>query len=111
MARDRPAATDTRLRQLARGCVGGGPTRRGRRARPTATTVAPPPRAPLARADHIAAPVARVVILAGLLASYPYLWEQGAALTNQLTDLILSPAPVITGINKLMAYAVDGVAL
>ncbi len=68
-------------------------------------------RAMLGRGDHIAAPVARVVILAGLLASYPYLWEQGAALTNQLTHLILSPAPVITGIHKLMAYAVDGVAL
>jgi hypothetical protein len=68
-------------------------------------------RAMLGRGDHIAAPVARVVILAALLACYPYLWEQAAALTNQLTHLILSPAPVITGIHKLMAYAVDGVAL
>jgi hypothetical protein len=68
-------------------------------------------RAMLGGGDHVAAPVARVVILAALLASYPYVWEQGAALTNQLTHLILSPAPVISGIHKLMAYAVDGVAL
>ena len=68
-------------------------------------------RAMLGRGDHVAAPVARVVILAALLACYPYVWEQGAALTNQMTHLILSPAPVISGIHKLMAYAVDGVAL
>ncbi len=68
-------------------------------------------RAMLGRGDHLAAPLARVVILAGLLASYPYWWQQGAALTNQLTSLILSPAAVTTGIQKLMAYATEGVAL
>jgi hypothetical protein len=68
-------------------------------------------RAMLGRGDHVAAPVARVVILAGLLVSYPYWWEQGAALTNQLTHVILSPAPVVSGIHQLMAYATEGVAL
>ncbi|HWF54605.1 MAG TPA: hypothetical protein VG223_08265, partial [Solirubrobacteraceae bacterium] len=68
-------------------------------------------RAMLGRGDHIAAPLARVVVLAALLASYPYWWEQAAALVNQLTHMILSPAVVVVGIHKLMAYAVDGVAL
>jgi len=51
----------------------------------------------------------RVVILAGLLVSYPYWWEQAAALTNELTHIILSPAPVLAGIHKLMVYATEGV--
>jgi hypothetical protein len=68
-------------------------------------------RAMLGRGDHVAAPLARVVTLAGLLLFYPYLWEQGAALTNQLTSIILSPAPVVSGIHDLMAYATEGVAL
>jgi hypothetical protein len=68
-------------------------------------------RAMLGRGDHVATPLARVVMLAGLLLFYPYLWEQGAALTNQLSSIILSPAAVIDGIHKLMAYATEGVAL
>ncbi len=68
-------------------------------------------RAMLGRGDHVAAPVARVVLLAGLLVSYPYWWEQAAALTNQLTAVILSPAAVISGIHQLMSYATEGVAL
>jgi hypothetical protein len=68
-------------------------------------------RAMLGRGDHVAAPVARVVVLAGLLVSYPYWWEQAAAVTNQVTSIILSPAPVVAGIHKVMVYATEGVAL
>jgi hypothetical protein len=68
-------------------------------------------RAMLGHGDHVAAPVARVVILALALLSYTWWWAQAAAVINQLTNLILSPAAVTDGIHQLMAYATEGVAL
>jgi hypothetical protein len=68
-------------------------------------------RAIIGAGDQLAAPVVRLLGLAGVLVFYPFLWGQGAALVDQLTHLILSPAPVTDGIRQLMAYAVEGVAL
>jgi hypothetical protein len=65
----------------------------------------------LGHGDHVAAPVARVVILALALLSYTWWWAQAAAVINQLTNLILSPAAVTDGIRQLMAYATEGIAL
>jgi hypothetical protein len=56
-------------------------------------------------------PLSRVVILAGALISYPYLWSQAGALVNTITNAILSVPAVTNGLHKLMLYAVDGVAL
>jgi len=68
-------------------------------------------RAMVGHGDHVALPLVRVLGLAALLISYPYWWEQAAALINQMTDMVLSLAPVVSGLHKLMLYAVDGVAL
>jgi hypothetical protein len=68
-------------------------------------------RAMVGHGDHVAIPLVRVLGLAALLISYPYWWEQAAALINQMTDMVLSLAPVVSGLHKLMLYAVDGVAL
>jgi len=68
-------------------------------------------RAMVGNGDHVAIPLVRVLSLAALLISYPYWWEQAAALINQMTDMVLSLAPVVNGLHKLMLYAVDGVAL
>src|SRR5450755_2738405 len=68
-------------------------------------------RAMVGHGDHVALPLVRVLGLAALLISYPYWWEQAAALINQMTDMVLSLAPVVSGLHKLMLYAVDGVTL
>jgi len=68
-------------------------------------------RAAAGHGDHVAIPIVRVLGLAAVLISYPYWWTEGAAVVNQLTDMILTLGPVVTGIHKLMLYAVGGVAL
>ena len=68
-------------------------------------------RAMVGHGDHVAIPLVRVLSLAALLISYPYWWSQAAALINQMTHMVLSLAPVVSALHKLMLYAVDGVAL
>ncbi len=68
-------------------------------------------RAIVGHGDHVAIPLVRVLGFAALLISYPYWWQQGAAVINQITHMVLSLSPVVTGLHKLMLYAVDGVAL
>src|SRR5205823_1384441 len=68
-------------------------------------------RAMVGHGDHVAIPVVRVLALGALLVSYTYWWGQGAALVNQMTDTVLTFGPVVSGLHKLMLYAVDGVAL
>jgi hypothetical protein len=68
-------------------------------------------RAMVGHGDHVAISLVRVLSLAALLISYPYWWSQAAAVINQMTHLVLSLAPVVSGLHKLMLYAVDGVAL
>ena len=64
-----------------------------------------------AEADPIGIPLLRIVFAAALILLYPYLWAQGAALADQITHVILSLPDVTSGLQKLMDYAVDGVAL
>jgi hypothetical protein len=68
-------------------------------------------RSMLGEGDPVAAPIVRVLALAGVLVSYPYWWAQGAALVNQLTYIVLSLAPVTDGLHKLMVFTVEGVGL
>ena len=68
-------------------------------------------RAMVGHGDHVAIPLVRVLSLAAVLISYPYWWSQAAAVINQMTHMVLSLAPVVSGLHKLMLYAVDGVAL
>ena len=68
-------------------------------------------RAVAGHGDHVAIPIVRVLGFAAVLISYPYWWAQGAALINQITHMVLSLGPVVSGLHKLMLYAVDGVAL
>ena len=68
-------------------------------------------RAMVGHGDHVAIPLVRVLSLAALLISYPYWWSQAAAVINQMTHMVLSLSPVVSGLHKLMLYAVDGVAL
>jgi hypothetical protein len=58
-----------------------------------------------------AAPLVRLLAMAGVLVFYPWLWAQAAAVVDQVTHLILSFALVTEGIRQLMAYATEGVAL
>jgi hypothetical protein len=58
-----------------------------------------------------AAPLVRLLGMAGVLVFYPWLWAQAAAVVDQVTHLILSSALVTEGIRQLMAYATEGVAL
>jgi hypothetical protein len=51
------------------------------------------------------------VAIAALLVSYPYWWTEAAALTDTVTHMVLTLPAVVTGLHKLMLYAVDGVAL
>ena len=64
-----------------------------------------------AEADPIGIPLLRIVFAGALILLYPYLWAQGAALADQITHVILSLPDVTSGLQKLMDYAVDGVAL
>jgi hypothetical protein len=68
-------------------------------------------RAMVGHGDHVAIPLVRVLGLGALLICYPFWWGQAAAVINQMTDMVLSLAPVVSGLHKLMLYAVDGVAL
>jgi hypothetical protein len=68
-------------------------------------------RAMIGHGDHVAIPLVRVLGLGALLISYPYWWAQAAAVINQMTHMVLSLSPVISGLHKLMLYTVDGVAL
>jgi len=65
----------------------------------------------LGERGHVAVPVARVVAIAALLASYPYWWTEAAAMTDTVTHMVLTLPAVVTGLHQLMLYAVDGVAL
>jgi hypothetical protein len=58
-----------------------------------------------------AAPIVRLLAMAGVLVFYPWLWAQAAAVVDQITHLILSTRQVTAGIRQLMAYATEGVAL
>jgi hypothetical protein len=64
-----------------------------------------------AEADPIGIPLLRIGLAGALILLYPYLWAQGAALADQITHVILSLPDVTSGLQKLMDYAVDGVAL
>ena len=68
-------------------------------------------RAIVGHGDHVAIPLVRVLGLGALLIFYPYWWSQAAALINQMTQMVLALAPVVSGLHKLMLYVVDGVAL
>jgi hypothetical protein len=68
-------------------------------------------RAMLGERGHVAMPIARVVAIAALLVSYPYWWTEAAAMTDTVTHMVLTLPAVVTGLHKLMLYAVDGVAL
>jgi hypothetical protein len=68
-------------------------------------------RAMVGERGHVAVPIARVVAIAALLVSYPYWWTEAAALTDTVTHMVLTLPAVVTGLHKLMLYAVDGVAL
>ncbi len=61
--------------------------------------------------EPVGIPILRVVATAAGTVLYPYLWTQAANLADQVTHLILSLPQVTDGIQKLMAYAVGGVAL
>jgi len=56
-------------------------------------------------------PIARVLAIAAVLVSYPYWWTEAAAMTDTVTHMALTLPAVVTGLHKLMLYAVDGVAL
>ena len=66
-------------------------------------------RAIIGAGDQLAAPVVRLLGLAGVLVFYPFWWGQGAALVDQLTHLILSPAagdrwdPAVDGLRRRRA--------
>src|ERR1035437_8039617 len=68
-------------------------------------------RAMLGERGHVAVPIARVVAIAALLVSYPYWWTEAAAMTDTVTHMVLTLPAVVTGLHRLMLYAVDGVAL
>jgi hypothetical protein len=61
--------------------------------------------------EPVGIPVLRMLAVAGCILMYPYLWAQGASLADQITRLILGLPSVTDGINQLMEYAVDGIAL
>jgi len=67
-------------------------------------------RAAIGHGDPVAVPIVRVLGLGAVLLSYPYWWSQAAAI-NQMTYLVLSLQPVVSGLHKLMLYAVDGAVL
>jgi hypothetical protein len=65
-------------------------------------------RAMLGSGGHPAAPLARVIVLGGVLISYPWWWSQLAAVVNQITSFIFALHPVTAGTQKLMEIAVGG---
>jgi hypothetical protein len=68
-------------------------------------------RAMIGDGDPIAIPILRMLAVAALIASYPYWWSQAGAMADQVSNAILSVPDVSRGLNKLMEYAVGGVAL
>jgi hypothetical protein len=68
-------------------------------------------RAMLGERGHVGVPIARVVAIGALLVSYPYWWTEAAAMTDTVTHMVLTLPAVVTGLHRLMLYAVDGVAL
>jgi len=68
-------------------------------------------RAMIGEYEPVGIPVLRVLAIAVVIVSYPYWWSQAAALTDQVTHAILTLPDVAAGLQKLMVYAVDGVAL
>jgi hypothetical protein len=68
-------------------------------------------RALVGESEPIVAPIARVLAVVIAVASYGYCWQQAAALADQITHAILTLPDVSQGLDKLMAYAVGGVAL
>jgi hypothetical protein len=68
-------------------------------------------RAMLGVSEPAAAPLVRLLGMAGVLVFYPWLWAQAAAVVDQITHLILATDQVTQGIRQLMAYATEGVAL
>jgi hypothetical protein len=68
-------------------------------------------RALVGEGEPVGIPVLRTLLVAVAVLSYPYWWAQGAALANQVTNAILTVPAVAAGLQRLMAYAVGGVAL
>ena len=68
-------------------------------------------RALIGDGDPVGIPVLRMLATAVVIVSYPYWWSQAAALADQVTNAILSVPAVAAGLQRLMEYAVGGVAL
>ena len=68
-------------------------------------------RALIGDGDPIGIPVLRMLATGVVIVSYPYWWSQAAALADQVTNAILSVPAVAAGLQRLMEYAVGGVAL
>ena len=68
-------------------------------------------RAMLGESEPVGLPTLRVLAVCAVIVSYPYWWQELAALTDQVTYAILNVPAVSRGLYKLMEYAVDGVAL
>ena len=65
-------------------------------------------RAMFGSGGHPTAPIARVIVLAGVLIFYPWWWSQAAAVINQITNFIFALHPVTDGTYRLMEIAVGG---
>ena len=68
-------------------------------------------RAMIGETEPVALPLARTLGVAVGIVSYGYWWGQAVALVDQITHAILTLPDVAQGLDKLMAYAVGGVAL
>jgi hypothetical protein len=68
-------------------------------------------RAMIGEGDPVGIPVLRMLAVSVVIVSYPYWWAQAIALTDQITNAILTIPDVSSGLYKLMDYAVGGVAL
>ena len=68
-------------------------------------------RAMIGEGDPVAIPLLRLLAVGVVIVSYPYWWAQATALTDQITNAILTVPAVSRGLYKLMDYAVGGVAL
>jgi hypothetical protein len=61
--------------------------------------------------EPIGVPVLRLLVVVVAVLSYQYWWAQAAALSDSVTHAILTVPSVTEGLQKLMVYATDGVAL
>ena len=68
-------------------------------------------RAMIGESEPVAIPLLRMLAVSVVIVSYPYWWAQATALTDQITNAILTIPEVSRGLYKLMDYAVGGVAL